>query len=200
MRASIIAGLLVLATSQVSAQFTNQSAPFNLVVTSSNTTINGSWLIACHEGAAEEGLCVGAAVAGDTPSVYNFNYSSSEYVDPAIGTVGILTYLLIGGNFNVSSPMQLAYNPASNVAVPLLLTGPTYQEVVLDAQNNLAIPGYIDDRVVPTSDPYSAQLYYRWYVCTTYEGYTYQTLAWTLGDEPPQNPTCQKVNVVAVYI
>jgi hypothetical protein len=198
MRSSIIAGFLALATSHVSAQFLNQSAPFNLYLRSSDPSLNGSALIACHEGAAIESLCVGAAVAGATPSVYYFNYSSSETPQAPIGIVGSLVWDLT--SVNLSSPMQLAYNAASNVAVPLLTPSEDFQEIAFDSANLLAIPNYIDDRLTGSSTPYHPELYYRWYVCTTNVGYTYETLAWTLGDAPPQNPTCVKVDVVRVFI
>lgn len=194
----MIVSALALAASQVSAQYLNQSAPFSLIITSDNSTINGSSLITCHEGAAIEGLCFGAIVAGGS-STYNFNYSSSVTPDPTIGVVGILTYELRGGNFNLSSPMQLTYNPASNVAVPMLTPSEGGQEVAFDANNKLTIPQYIDDTQAPAPNPYVPKPLYRWYVCTTYEGYTYTTLAWALGKDVPQNPTCQKVDVVRVF-
>ena len=200
----MIVGALALAGSQVSAQFLNQTAPFSLVLTSDNTTINGSslTLVPCHEGAAIEGLCIGGPLSG-APSVpastFTFNFSSEATIDPTIGVVGLLTYELQGGNFNVSSPMELAYNPASNVAVPLLTPSENGQEVAFDSEGKLAIAQYIDDTLAPAANPYNPKLLYRWSVCTTYEGYTYTTLGWTLGKDAPQNPTCQEVDVVRVY-
>lgn len=196
----MIAGVLALATSQASAQYLNQSAPFSLVLSSDNATINGSALIACHEGAAIEGLCIGAAVAGARVSSYTFNFSSAATPDPTIGVTGLLTYELRGGNFNLSSPMQLSYNPASNVAVPLFMPAEYGQEVAFDPDNKMAIVGYLDDRLAPSPSPYDPKRLYRWYVCTTYAGYVYQTLAWALGEAEPQNPTCEKVDVVRVFV
>lgn len=60
MRASVAFGGLLALTSGATAQYLNQTAPFALVVISSNTTYNGSTLAACHEGAAIESLCIGA--------------------------------------------------------------------------------------------------------------------------------------------
>ena len=200
----MIAGVLALAASQVSAQNLNQTGPFSLVLTSDDAKINGSslTLVACHEGAAIEGLCIGGPLSGapSAPaSTFNFNYSSAATVDPTIGVVGLLTYELQGGNFNVSSPMELAYNPASNVAVPLLTPSDNGQEVAFDSAGKLAIPQYIDDTQAPSANPYNPKLLYRWSVCTTYEGYTYTTLGWTLGKDAPQNPTCKEVEVVRVF-
>lgn len=195
---SILAGI-ALAASTASAQYLNQSAPFSLIITSSDPTTNGSSLITCHEGAGIEGLCFGAIVAGGA-STYTFNYSASVTPDPNVGVVGLLTYLLQGGNFNESSPMELAYNPASNVAVPMLTPSISGQEVGFDKDNKLFIAQYVDDTKEPsTSPPYNPMPLYRWYVCTTYEGYTYTTLAWALGSAAPQNPTCKKVDVVRVF-
>lgn len=38
------------------------------------------------------------------------------------------------------------------------------------------------------------------YICDTYYGYRYTTLAWVLGNAPPQNPTCCAVDVVRQFI
>jgi len=79
----------------VAAQFTNQTAPFTLVVESHNATYNGACLYSCHEGAAIEALCVtagGTAVqeaGAPTGSVYYLNYSTYSGPD-----LGLLTYNL----------------------------------------------------------------------------------------------------------
>ena len=59
MRGTIIAGALAFAAGVKAQYYANQSAPFYLVLTSQNTTLNGSTLVSCHEGAAIEGLCIG---------------------------------------------------------------------------------------------------------------------------------------------
>ena len=120
MRISIFASLIALAASTATAQYTNQSAPFNLILLSQNDTLNGSALGACHEGAAIEGLCVSGPPTADAGySQFQFNTSSTPFnYNATIGETGYLTYELRGGNFNVSEPMGLTYNPASNVAVP----------------------------------------------------------------------------------
>jgi len=194
MRASILTPLLAFATAQVAAQDTVQSPEFSLVLLSTNETINGTILVACHEGAGIEGLCLGAGSA----SPFQFNYSSAATVDPTIGTEGIITYELEGGNFNVSSPLSLSYNPTSNVAVPLFTPG--YESTTVSFLNDqLYIPGYIDDTQVPAAVD-GLKNYNRWYSCDTYAGYAYTTLAWLMGDGVPENPTCQKVDVVRVFI
>jgi hypothetical protein len=53
---SQLSSLLALAVATTTlAQFTVQSDPFQLILLSSNSTLNGSALYACHEGAAIEG-------------------------------------------------------------------------------------------------------------------------------------------------
>ncbi|KZF26738.1 hypothetical protein L228DRAFT_17820 [Xylona heveae TC161] len=202
-------GLLAGLTSSAMAQFTNQSAPFYLVVISQNHTINGSALVACHEGAAIEGLCVGGSIATSSPggikgvSQYNFNGSSNPYIQNAtLGETGLLTYVLRGGNFNESEAMGFATNPASNVALPLFYPGEdNYQLIAFDSHNRLNIQAYVDDRIVPAYSGIENKAYYRWYVCSTYyTGYNYETLAWVYGDHKPQNPTCQKVEVKRVFV
>jgi len=195
--------LFAFAISASNAQFTNQSAPFNLVVLSTNSTLNGTALAACHEGAAIEGLCRGGHISpgGVGYSEFQFNTSSlSVPFNASLGQPGVLTYLLRGGNFNESEAMALSFDVASNVALPLLSPSDSLAtSVSFDEDDCMSILTYVDDRVVPVvSNP---EAYYRWYICTTYyTGYTYSTLAWVLGEFPPQNPTCQKVLVKRVFI
>jgi hypothetical protein len=206
MKSVILSTILTLAVS-VTAQDYNQSKPFNLIVVSSNKTINGASLIACHEGAAIEGLCISTmpSLKGATASTYQFNTSDFESVGNArAGKTGILTYELRGGNFNESEPLSLSYSPTSNVAVPLFSPGYESQEVAFDQSGHLNIQGYIDDTTDPAtiggSTGTATKPYYNWYVCTTYAGYTYQTLAWVVGRNKPQNPTCVKVDVKRVFV
>jgi hypothetical protein len=202
MRTSILATLLALTVSTATAQFTNQSAPFNLILLSHNKTLNGSALGACHEGAAIEGLCLaGNPTPGTTYEQFQFNTSvpASTY-NATLGEPGYLTYLLRGGNFVESEAMSLTYNPASNVAVPEFTPGVYGGTLVaFDEDAKMNIQSYVDDRVdPPVGGPVKA--YYRWYVCKTYVGYSYATLAWVLGDHSPQNPSCVKVEVVRVFV
>ncbi|RDW82603.1 hypothetical protein BP6252_03715 [Coleophoma cylindrospora] len=203
MKSTLVASLLAIATSTALAQYTNQTAPFNLVVLSKNETYNGTTLLACHEGAGIEGLCLTSTLTGTglTGSTFNFNTSTyGQYnLNPAIGEQGYLTYLLRGGNFNESEAFSLYYSATSNVALPLF-EGTQGTLVAFDEHNLLNIQGYVDDRLPP---PYNGTFtaYYRWYACQTYfTGYTYTTLAWVTGKYHPQNPTCEKVKVKRVFI
>jgi hypothetical protein len=195
MRTSIIASIFAVAASQVTAQFTNQSAPFYLIVHSKNSTINGSSLGACHEGAAIEGLCLDGPISPTNAPYSTFRFNTSSF-----STQGYLAYSLPvnGGTFIVPEPMQLSYNPTSNVAVPLFEPSYSGTAVGFDSSNKMYIQGFIDDTVTPPAVNV-VKSYYRWYVCQTYVGYAYTTLAWVMGIHSPENPSCVKVDVVRVF-
>lgn len=193
MHASIVAGLFAFVATAVTAQYNIASKPFYLTLTSKDATVNGHVLFACHEGAAIEGLCLGG-LFHENPDASTFGFNTSAY-----GSSGVLTYTLVGGNFVESEPMSLEYNPASNVAVPLFAPGYDTTYVGFDKDNKLYIPSYIDDTHAPPVAEGSEKDYYRWYICDTYAGYSYTTLAWTAGLHSPQNPSCKKVDVVRVF-
>ncbi|KAI9642584.1 hypothetical protein NHQ30_009389 [Ciborinia camelliae] len=202
MRTSFItASVLAAAATQATAQYTNQSDPFALVLISSNDTLNGTTLSPCHEGAAIEGLCLGPSFTDTnaTFSTYNFNTSSfNTGFNTTIGQTGILTWLLQGANFNLSSPFGLSYSATSNVAMPLFTPGTSLTTAVaFDEDDLLNIQSYLDDTTSPIT--FKTQAYYRWYVCDTYWGYHYTTLAWVVGVDDPQNPTCVDVDVKRVF-
>lgn len=179
-------------TTTAQAQYTNQSAPFNLILQSPDSSINGDSLASCHEGAAIESLCL-ASATGISAVAYNFNTSAFS------GDNGFLTYVLRGANFNESEPLTFFYNPASNVVLPLFEPSESAVSVGFDESDLMFVAAYYDDRTNPVNP--AEQRYYRWYACSTYfEGYNYQTLAWVLGDTEPQNPTCIKTDVKRVFV
>ncbi|KAH8650576.1 hypothetical protein BGZ60DRAFT_388937 [Tricladium varicosporioides] len=191
---SLLTTLALVATA--SAQYyANQSAPFNLVLKSSNSTLNGSALYACHEGAAIEGLCLGGPPTNSQSDVFTFNTTSI----PDVNTTGLLTWELHGGNFNLSSPLSFSYNPASNVAFPVFMPSDTSNlQVGFDECGKMYVSGYQDDtKPLPN---YEASKLYRWVICKTYYGYLYTTLAWVMGKGEAQNPTCQAVEVYRVFV
>jgi len=200
---SVLALVSTLATF-VTCQDYNTSAPFTLkIISYDNSTLNGTSLFACHEGAAIEALCQPGQITTIPTSAqtFNFNTSSSQVAptDPSIGITGILTFLLQGSNFNESEPLGLYTPLSSNVALPLFQPSSGIA-VAFDSNNLLNVQDYVDDTVSPPTFT-DAKAYYRWYVCTTYySSYTYQTLNWILGEAPPQNPTCQKVDVQRVFV
>ncbi|KAH7135839.1 hypothetical protein B0J11DRAFT_172058 [Dendryphion nanum] len=189
------------------AQFNNQSAPFHLYLVSEDKTIDGDTLSTCHEGAAISSLCLSnsTTVSKTAPlpaSTFTFN-SSDQVVTPnaTLGAPGWLTWLLVGGNFEVSEALRFSYDPASNVAHPQLFPGGDgATQLAFDTKDSLNIQGYVDDTQNP---PVSGETraYYRWYACITYYvGYQYQTVNWVLGADKPQNPSCVKVDVKRKFI
>jgi hypothetical protein len=199
MHYSTIAGLLAMAASQVSAQqdpwWGKQSAPFYLVVKSHNSTLDGTYLGACHEGAAIEALCP----YGKTPRPYEqFYFNTSIHDNSTLDDFkkqGLLTWNLPAGTENYSSAMRFSYDPSTNVAVPSLMPG-SYPSNIVGWSNHSSLiigSGQDDRKPLPNYDDKSLS---RWYICTTrITWYVYQTLAWTMGEAKPQNPTCQKVTV-----
>lgn len=205
MRWNIIKLLGALSVTRVSAQFDSTSAPFNLIVTSTDSTINGATLFPCHEGAAIEALCPDSSTKlhsfNASAPTFNFNYSSHAVASSSAGIVGDLIYNLpLYDNQSVSSAMMLSYTPSSNIAVPLFYPGSkAAQEVAFDKCNDMNIQAYVDDTTSPPTGG-NDTAYYRWYICTTIvTSYTYPTLSWVLGNGEPENPTCQKVDVRRLF-
>lgn len=181
---------------QAAAQYLDQSAPFHLVLKSENKTLNGKSLDACHEGAAVEGLCLGSKVSSASP-VYTFNTSATDTPYKNLGKRGTLNFELRGGNFNLSSPLQISADITTNVAVPLFQPADYGTAIGFDKSNKMFVWGSIDDTVTPPT--YKTQAIYKWYVCLTQYGYLYTTLTWVVGPHSPQNPTCVKVDVERVF-
>lgn len=196
-----IAASVTLATAQ-EPYYNVTSAPFHLVVESAtNSSINCSTLFACHEGAGIEGLCLGNKNLTGA-DVFHFNTSSfQEPTNSSLGDTGILSWDLETTGATYGSALTLQANPSSNVGMPLFFPGDeNAQSLAFDANNRLNIQGYLDDSVSPVNlSSATTTAYYRWYICDTYFGYAYTTLAWTYGSCEPQNPSCQKVDVKRVW-
>lgn len=179
MKTTVFAAIGPLATT-ATAQFYNVSSkPFNLVLKSDNQTLDDAALYACHEGAAIEGLCLGSKNLTDA-SVFTFNTSSfSEPTNSSIGDPGIISWNLQTTELLVPSSLTLQNNPTTNVGIPLLYTGDDEAQLVaFDEDDQLNIQGTLDDTVSPLNFSTPTKAYYRWYICDTYWGYAYTTLAW----------------------
>ncbi|EME45809.1 hypothetical protein DOTSEDRAFT_71487 [Dothistroma septosporum NZE10] len=199
MKTVAAASAALLSLASVATAQTVQSKPFYLVLDCASK-YNGSALVSCHEGAGIESLCVAATLGSNVKgSTYMLNTTTGEVGDKNAGTPGTLVYKLpISGGVGESEPMQLSYNEASNVALPLFEPSTTATLVAFDKDNHMNIQSYIDDTVVPAKTGELA--YYRWYVCkSNYEGTQYSTLNWVAGKYPPQNPSCEKVEVVRKF-
>lgn len=191
---SLISAIILAGASLVMAQGLNQSLPFNLKLHScEDSTLNGQYLTPCHEGAAIEALCPTATPLPKNESYY-YNYTAGNAAN-----TGYLTWVLPanGGALLFSEAMRLQTNPTTNVAVPLFYPDQNGQLIGFDKEDNMFISGF-DDRVAPLNMTNVVE-YHRWAVCTTYVGYRYDTLAWTLGEADPQNPTCHRVKVKRVF-
>lgn len=98
-----------------------------------------------------------------------------------------------------SEPLTFFSDPSTNVALPLFEPTQTGQQVGFDTANCMHVQSSLDDTVNPPTSTKVRGLY-RWYVCkTNFEGYVYETLAWVLGNGKPENPSCQKVDVVRQF-
>ncbi|KAG6127984.1 hypothetical protein E4U35_001922 [Claviceps purpurea] len=178
-----------------------QSRLFQLVINSRSKELDGRVFSACHVGAAIETICV---YHDDKMPFRGFRLNSTQDVQntqaPAGGVIGILTWDM-NTEPPIPSSMSLSINPASNVALPLFTPGiMTAQLVGFDLDDNMIIVSFLNDTVTPsaTRSGYALQ---NWYLCTiTYSSYTYVSLAWTLGREKPQNPTCVKITVKRKFV
>ncbi|KAI1342956.1 hypothetical protein F5Y15DRAFT_371472 [Xylariaceae sp. FL0016] len=203
MRLSNLAVIAVFGTAFAQSNYPNQSAPFNLVLSSTvNTTLNGIKLTACHAGAAVEALCLDTTGAAASAQSYHFNISSDGQTDPNLLEAGLLTWTNTGGSLNYSQSMAFVYNTASNVAYPMFYPD-TAQPVAFTTEDLMAVPATVNDAIAPPV-PYGTGITYwdnRWAICEAYfQSYTYVALQWVLGNGEAQNPSCQAVTVKRVFV
>lgn len=161
---------------------------------------------ACHQGAAIEGLCPTGETVQDPPSLYTtfyHNVSSARNEEPdAANADGVLSWVLrAGGNLTVPSAMAMSPYLTSNVVNPIFHPGESpYTLIAFQEDGCTYVTASQDDTVSPPVyyDP-SLKLK-NWYVCLTRWSYLYQTLSWKVGvTGEPQNPSCQKVDVIRVF-
>ncbi|KAI1139978.1 hypothetical protein F5Y05DRAFT_337674 [Hypoxylon sp. FL0543] len=188
------------------SNYPNQSAPFNLVLSSDNSTLNGQKLTACHSGAAVESFCLDESVSTPEFQTFYFNASAEPTTNPGYLPSGLLTWTFTGGEpaFTQSTAMTFMYNPASNLAFPLIWPSDAdAQPISFTAEGLLGVGANINDAVSPP-EPFENYITYltdRWAICTTYwQGYQYVALQYVLGVEKPQNPSCQSVTVQRVWV
>ncbi|KAF2760835.1 hypothetical protein EJ05DRAFT_473427 [Pseudovirgaria hyperparasitica] len=195
MRPSTIASVLALTGAAIAqSNYPNQSAPFNLqFISDDDESLNGTYIGACHTGAAIESLCT---LGSSNRNNYYLNYTMYPSEN-----VGLLTWNLVGNGFVASSPMNIFYSIGTDVAQLLLQPSSNGLHVTFDDNNKMAISNSIDDTVTPPKYITPAELLYRWHVClTNYLGYNYNTLTWVLGNDKPQNPSCKKVDVLRTFV
>ncbi|KAG5923141.1 hypothetical protein E4U61_004253 [Claviceps capensis] len=175
-----------------------QSRPFQLVIKSRSKELDGRVFSACHVGAAVETICL--YQDNKEPFRLNTTQDVQNIQAPPGGVIGILTWDM-NTEPPVPSSMSLSINPASNVALPLFTPGiMNAQFVGFDLDDNMIIVSFLNDTVTPSATQMGYALQ-NWYLCTmTYSSYTYHALAWTLGREKPQNPTCVKITVKRKFV
>ena len=204
--AAAIAGL-GLTTAQL---FPNETAPFHLKLTSANASLDGTYLYACHSGAAIEQLCIGDKTPRPTSfDAYNLNYSEHSPVfdgNPSGQLVWKLPFNVNDTNGNAVTvyqpePLNFFFSPTSNVAVLLFMpSDDAGVPLGFDGEQKMLVYNYVDDTVSPPNATGGYKAYYRWQACTTYfVGYTYQALAWATSGTPV-NPSCQPVNVTREWL
>ena len=206
MKTTFLALLLAAATGTSAQNYNETSAPFHLIVTSEDGSINDT-LSACHTGAALESLCLSYSNTTSKPNPSNpaaFNFNTSIYSQPpapSFGTPGILTWI-VPSNPPIPSSVFFSYDPTTDIALPILGPGDEgAEQLAFDQYNRLTVQGYVDWTANPPNGNGNWKEYYRWYACRTYfTGYQYNALAWGLGPGQPENPTCVGVNVTRVFV
>jgi hypothetical protein len=181
------------------AQFDIPSPPFNLIVLSTNDTLNGTTVTACHSGAAIESLCLSTTWSPPlNASVFNFNTSNTTQFASPGSTLGVLTYSL-QADPPIPETLDFYVEPTTDYAQPLFYPGESGQVLAVDEQNLFNVQGYVDYTVNPPKAG-NATAYYRWYTCTTYyAGYEYNNVVWGLGPDAPETPGCVKVDLQRVF-
>ncbi|KAI6083916.1 hypothetical protein F4821DRAFT_243933 [Hypoxylon rubiginosum] len=188
------------------SNYPNQSAPFNLVLSSENSTLDGLQLGACHSGAAVESLCVFANITTPQFLTFYFNGSAEAPTNPGYLPAGLLTWTFTGGipEFTQNTAMTFMYNTASNLAFPLIWPSDANSQAISFTDDGLlAVAANINDTLDPPEpfDNYVTYITDRWAICKTYwQAYDYTALQFVLGDQKPQNPSCEYVKVKRVFL
>lgn len=200
--------IATVARAQASEPYYNEtSAPFNLVIKSEDGSIDTT-SSACHVGAALESFCLSDSNTTSKPdpiaaSVFYFNTSVwSQEPAPGLGKPGILTWFLpISGLSPVPSSAYFDYDPTTDLALPILAPGSERPQILaFDSNDQLTVQGYVYDSDSPSSAG-EWKDYYRWYACkANFASYRYENLAWGLGPNTPENPTCIAVNVTRKFV
>ena len=129
MKATLFAGVLAAlgsSTAVLAQTYNNQSSPFLLKLVSTNQTLDGQYLGACHAGAAIETLCL---IGNDSTSInreaatFFWNYT---LYDGRPSDTGILIWNLelTMSRLNVSESLQFSFAPNTNVATLLFTVSP----------------------------------------------------------------------------
>lgn len=161
---------------------------------------------ACHQGAAIEGLCPTGETVQDPPESYTTFYhnvsSAADQKPNAANVDGVLSWILrASGNLTVPSAMNMAPSLSSNIVNPTFYPGDSpYALIAFEDNGCTYISTAMDDTVSPPAYYNPNRKLNNWYICLTRWSYLYQTLSWKVGvTGQPQNPSCQKVDVIRVF-
>lgn len=139
------------------------------------------------------------------PSPYTtFYHNVSSFANQSAGAAnadGPLSWTLRISNLTVPSAMFLSIFSQSNVANPTFYPGTTkYDVIAFDEYGSAYISATLDDTVSPPTYFSPSLKVKNWYICYTRWSYLYYTLSWKVGlTGEPQNPSCQKVDIVRVF-
>ncbi|KAK3375346.1 hypothetical protein B0H63DRAFT_372113, partial [Podospora didyma] len=203
MKTTLFAGVLAAlgsSTAVLAQTYLNQSGPFLLKLVSSNRTLDGQYLGACHAGAAVETLCL---IGNDSTAInreaatFFWNYT---LYDGRPSDTGLLIWNLelTMSMMNVSESMAISFAPNTNVATLLFTPSPSTNTVGFNG-SELYVPAWADDSTFRDGEYPNGLGSYQltnWHACWLFAGtYYYNALAWVAGGVP-HNPTCQPVGVV----
>jgi len=216
------------AQSSSTVEVVDQSAPFNLVIHSQNKTLNGSFLAACHEGAALGALCALPKPQTLTTYGYQFQLNTTRFVctwengtvfpcspsSPSASTIGqpgLLTWNehYTGANNTpgvVSQSMQLINQGfSSNMAFAVIFfpeAGLRNSNVAFDSNGCMNLQDGLDPKHPGNyPDEGVVKAYYRWYMCwDVWMYYSWNHLVWVYGDDKPWDKTCESVDVKRIFV
>ncbi|KAJ8064717.1 hypothetical protein OCU04_007037 [Sclerotinia nivalis] len=192
---------------------TKQSGPFILSLVSNHTDIDGSFLYACHTGAARNALCAPSKcdVRYILPSTFYFN--TSRYFPMFYGEAeGYLTYNMKFYNDDqlISCPTTMSPETTEGYSHPEIFpsSNTTAGRFTFDKFDYLTRvetstwPILEDFNLDPTND-FALIRYQKWSICTEYSPsstYTYRTLVWYDGVGSPDVGNCHNVRVKRTFI
>ena len=159
-------------------------------------------------------MCYNEGPANTSSNSVQFYYDYSSY-DTETGEPfqpGFVSWMLQyqdpDGNIEEQkSPLQLIPNWGSNVAQAQFQPNEEYTSIYFNDSNNspktLYINGGADDSNFNATPPNPAPTLpdlENWHLCYQYNGgYYYRSIAWVF-TQPPQNPSCQPVNLAMEFI
>ncbi|KAI1848610.1 hypothetical protein JX265_011536 [Neoarthrinium moseri] len=185
----------------------NATGPYGLHIKGKTDTSIDGYGGACHAGAAIEGICYGAGSLNTTAtySQFYFNYSGYNSETGEVSPYGWVEWQLPYVDQNGETafePEALSFsaNLFSNVAAGLFQPGYEGGTIFQYNENGLLyITGGYDDRhnneTYPNPPTYFGNTS-SFHLCYQFTGgYYYQSIAWVSGTAPPQNPSCEPVDL-----